>query len=214
MLLKHFLLYGEEGIADVTKSFSFQTRCITQLYEKVFIKNYRTTDIKQINFHCGEYPVIKISECVSGFCDVQVPYDINTFLSYPDYKKKIEALELLKHSLDFVTKEKGWDYKPFHDAYEKVKELNYTNEFIWGKPKMSPNKKYKAEAHCVHDLYDFSVKLIIRDMAGAIVAEKKVISTQPDELIYNRHLGELKWLGNNQVILFEKYSKGQVSISI
>ena len=50
MILRNFLLYAskEQGIAEVHKDLSFQSRCITSLYERSFSKFY-TTDIRQIN---------------------------------------------------------------------------------------------------------------------------------------------------------------------
>lgn len=214
MLLKTFLLLGEEGITDVKKSFSFQTRCMTKLYERVFDKKYKTVDCRQLNFHCGNYPEIKLLECFDGFCQVLVPYNVEEFLKYPDNKKKVEILELLKNSLDFVIREKNWDPDPFQEAYERVKELNYINEFIWDKPKFSPNRKYKAEVICNHDLYDFTLKIVIKDRNGKILHEKEIVSTEPDELIYDRFLGHLQWISDDEIALYEKYSKRYVSVKL
>lgn len=214
MLLKTFLLLGEEGISDVKKSFSFQTRCITKLYERVFDKKYKTADCRQLNFHCGNYSEMKLLGCFDGFCQVLVPYNTQEFLEYPDNKKKIEILELLKNSLDFVIREKNWDPNPFQEAYERVKELNYINEFIWNKPKLSPNKKYKAEVHCNHDLYDFTIKMVIKDRKDKVLLEKKIVSTEPDELIYDRFLGHLMWISDDEIALYEKNSKRYTSVKL
>ncbi|MEK5520914.1 hypothetical protein [Heyndrickxia sp. FSL W8-0423] len=75
MILKKFLIFGEEGVSDVKRSFSFQTRCITNLFEKQFEK-YNTSDCKQLNMHCGNYSKLMLQECVDGFCEITVPYDI------------------------------------------------------------------------------------------------------------------------------------------
>lgn len=214
MLLKTFLLLGKEEISDVQKSFSFQTRCITKLYERVFEKKYQTVDCRQLNFHCGHYPEMRLLECFDGFCPILVPYNIEQFLEYPDNRKKVETLELLKSSLDFVIVEKNWDPTPFREAYERVKELSYINEFIWGKPKFSPNKKYKAEVTCNHDLYHFTIKIVIKEKKGQVLFEKEVVSTKPDELIYDRFLGHLKWLSDDEVALYEKYSERYVSVKL
>ncbi|RFU62577.1 hypothetical protein [Bacillus sp. V59.32b] len=214
MYLKKFLLFGEEGVAKVSESFSYQTRCITKLYENVFTKKFKTMDCKQLNFHCGDYSSYKSLGNVDGFCDVQVPYDIEWFLNLSDDRKKRETLELILRSIKYVLEIKKWDEKPFLEAYNRVIDLNYQNQYIWGKPKKSPDKTYTAEVFCVHGLYEFKINLIIRNNSGHKVVEQNVISAEPDELIYSRFLGELKWVDKNKVTLFENYSSGSVSISL
>ncbi|AZU60389.1 hypothetical protein [Neobacillus mesonae] len=213
MILKKFLIFGEEGVSDVKKSLSFQTRCITNLFEKQFEK-YKTSDCKQLNMHCGNYSTLRIQECVDGYCEVIVPFDIKTFLEYPDNNKKEKILELLDTILSYVIKEKDWDPIPFQKASQRVKELNYINEFIWKKPKLNPNKKYNAEVQCKHDLYEFIINIVIKDLKNRIIKKEKLISTKPDELIYERFLGDLEWLNDNEVALYEKHSKRFTSVKL
>jgi hypothetical protein len=212
MLLKHILLFGENGSESDIK-FSFETRCITKLFERLLV-GFQSEDCKQINFHCGNFDRFKISESVDGFYEVLVPLDIKEFLKLDDFIKKEKTLELLKNCLDFVIEQKKWDPDPFQQVYLKIKKLNYINEFIWNKPKWNPSKKYKAEVHCTHDLYSFDINISITNRDNNVLKNEKILSTKPDDIIYSRFLGELKWISNGEVALFEKFSKRYVSIKL
>ncbi|MED4452079.1 hypothetical protein [Metabacillus fastidiosus] len=207
MILRHFLLYSSEdqGITEVHKNLSFQSRCITSLYESCFSKFY-TTDIKQINVFCvKEFP--KPNLIVEGsFCDIEVLYDVSEFLKLDDKEKKEVILDKLKQGIDKVVELNNWDSTPFDDAYNCVKKADYNTNYVWKKPKSSPNRNYKAEVFIEHGLYSCDIYLAVKDKNGQEMAKKLVASEMPDELVFGRHLGELKWLSNNEVALFN-YSK-------
>jgi hypothetical protein len=105
MILKHFLLYSEndDGVADVKTNFSFQSRCITALYEKCFSK-FNTENIKQINIFCVKDSPNPSLTIVDGFCDVEIDYDVSEFFKLEDQEKKEEVLEILKNGNDKVVK--------------------------------------------------------------------------------------------------------------
>ncbi|MFJ8072235.1 hypothetical protein ACIQZD_25555 [Peribacillus sp. NPDC096447] len=89
MILKHFLLYSDddEGIAEVDKNLSFQSRCITSLYERCFSK-FHTTEIKQINIFCVKETPKPNLTIIDGFCDVEIHYDVVGFFKLDDQKKR------------------------------------------------------------------------------------------------------------------------------
>jgi hypothetical protein len=95
-----------------------------------------------------------------------------------------------------------------------VKEAGYKNEYVWKKSKSSPNRNYKAEVFINHGLYVCDIFLIIRDKNGKELTKKLVASSKPDEIIFSHHLGELKWLSNNEVALFNRPNSKYVSIQL
>ncbi|HZH61145.1 MAG TPA: hypothetical protein VEY70_16600 [Metabacillus sp.] len=207
MILRHFLLYAkeEQGITEVHKNLSFQSRCVTSLYERCFSK-FHTTDIKQINVFCvKEFPKSNLI-VEGGFCDIEILYDVSRFLKLDNEEKKVVILDTLKQGIDKVVELNNWDPSPFDDAYNCVKESGYNTNYVWKKPKSSQNRNYKAEVLIEHGLYFCDIYLIVKDKNGQEITRKRIASEKPDELIFGRHLGELKWLSNNEVALFN-YSK-------
>lgn len=215
MILKHFLLYSndDEGISEVDKNFSFQSRCVTSLYERHFSKFY-TTEIKQINIFCVKESPKSNLNIVGGFCDVEILYDASEFLKLDDEEKKEVILDKLKQGIDKVIELNNWDSTPFDAAYNCVKEAGYNTNFVWKKPKSSPNRNYKAEVFIEHGLYSCDIYLIIKDKNGQEIVRRRVASEKPDELLLGRHLGELKWLSNNEVALFNYFKTNYNSLQL
>lgn len=215
LILKHFLLYSENdnGVADVEKSFSFQSRCITALFEKCFLKFY-TENIKQINIFCVKGSPKPTLTIIDGFCDVEIDYDVSEFFNLADQEKKEAILEVLKQGIDKVVQLNNWESRPFDDAYNCVKKINYKNEYVWRKPKSSPNRNYKAEVFIDHGLYSCEINLVVKDKIGQEMVKKLVSSTKPDELIFSHYLGELNWLSNYEVALFNRPKSNYVFVNI
>ncbi|PLT32669.1 hypothetical protein CUU64_17285 [Bacillus sp. V5-8f] len=65
-----------------------------------------------------------------------------------------------------------------------------------------------------HGLYSCDIYLIVKDKNGQQIAQKKVASELPDELVFGRHLGELKWLSNNEVALFNCSRTNYISVQL
>jgi hypothetical protein len=215
MILKHFLLYSEtdQGVAEVEKNFSFQSRCITALYERCFSK-FHTENIKQINIFCVKGSPKQFLTVVEGFCDVEIQYDVSEFFKLEDRVKKEVVLDTLKQGIDKVVELNNWESTPFNDAYKCLKELNFITDYVWKKPKSSPNRNYKAEVFISHSLYLCEIYLIVKDSKGKEIAKKMVASTKPDELIFYQYLGELKWLSNYEVVLFNRANSNYVSFHL
>jgi hypothetical protein len=215
MILRHFLLYAieDEGITEVHKNLSFQSRCITSLYERCFSKFY-TTDIKQINVFCvKEYPKPNLI-IEGGFCDIEILYDVSEFLKLDDQEKKEVILDKLKQGIDKVVELNNWESTPFDNAYNCVKEAGYNTNYVWKKPKNSPNRNYKAEVFIEHGLCSCDIYLIVKDKNGQEIAQKRVASEKPDELVFGRHLGELNWLSDNEVALFNYFKTKYISVQL
>lgn len=215
MILRNFLLYSNEdvGIKEVHKKLSIQSRCITSFYERTFSKFY-TTDISQINIFCvKEFPEAN-SNGVDGFCDIEILYDVSEFLKLDDQEKKEVILDKLKQGIDKVVELNNWESTPFDDAFNSVKESGYNTNYVWKKPKSSPNRNYKAEVYIEHGLHSCDINLIVKDKNGQQITKKRVASELPDELVFGHHLGELKWLSNNEVALYNYPKTNYVSVQL
>lgn len=215
MILKHFLLYSKADVGNpiVESSFTFQSRCITSLYERYFSK-FPTENIKQINIFCVKKSPKPNLSIIDGFCDVEIHYDVNEFFKLDDLQRKEVILEVLKQGVDKVVKLYNWDNRPFDDAYNCVKKASYKNEYVWKKPKSNPNGNYKAEVLINHGLYLCEIYLLVKDNNGNEIVTKLVSSTKPDEIIFCHSLGELNWLSNYEVALFNRRKSKHVSVDL
>lgn len=198
---------------DKRRAFRLETRCITALYERLF-RRMKTADCWKIVIEC--VPEVRDSSLhnYSGVQTIQINFDYDGFSSYPAFLKKQHTLEMLMRGIRQVARDNGWELERFDEVYKQVKQLNYQNEWIWKKPVKSPDFNYVAEVLCVHDVNSMDIYMLVKDKVGTEVSRELIISEQPDEFAYSRHLGTLKWLSTNQVALVSKNGDSQCAISI
>lgn len=204
-----------EYVSDKDKEFLFrkQTRCISALYGRTLVK-YKTQECWKVLIRCVEETGESKISTVGGVCEVRVDFNMKNFFSANEYEKKKYALEVLKKGIDIVVKEKQWDKSVFDDAYNKVIELDYVNNWVWKKSLKSPTKEYIAEVFCEHNVESFDISLIIKLPNGNEVKRVKIISETPHEFVYSNHLGQLKWLSPEEVALINVFGTKQCSVKL
>jgi len=108
----------------------------------------------------------------------------------------------------------GWKIDPFREIALQIEELGYVNEWTWKKTVKSPNKKYNAKVICHHNVESMDIFISILQRDGTQVLLEKVISEQPDEFAYAKHLGELKWESDFEVALINKKGNEKYLVAI
>jgi len=90
--------------------------------------------------------IMRISGPVEGISVAIIvkSFDFNLYDSLSKYERRRLILETLYDSIKPICEKYGFDLAPFKAAYEKVKELNYENRFMYDKLTLSPDKKHKA----------------------------------------------------------------------
>lgn len=178
--------------------FRQETRCVTALYEAFFNK-LKTDRCSEIIVRCVEKITNNHIPIFGGSAEVQVLFDFNQYFRSTDEEKKRLALEALHTGVERAAKEFGWDLKPFFVAYEGVKSRNYRFAYVHHKPKYNPNRKHVAEVVCTHDVSSFRIDIVIKDKSGNQINKKHIITEDPIEFLYERHLGNLRWISNDEV---------------
>lgn len=184
------------------RNFSLQVRCITALYERLFPK-FRTPDCWKILVNCVQNSPKVGYRNFSGVYEIDVIADVENFINLSEDEKKAWIYETLYLGITNLLKITEWDSEPFIVTFEKIKELNLQNVWVW-KSVRSPSRKYFAEVVVDHDIQNCSISLIIRDDTGGKIKQKEMIKELPSEWAYARHLGSFTWESNSQVILRSK----------
>lgn len=186
------------------REFSLQTRCITALFSRL-LGYINTSDCKKIVVKC--VPEIHGKKTVTypdGFCDVQIKFDYNAYTTLDDFDKKKASLEALMDGIRTVAEEKKWIIEPFESVYDRIKEIRYKNEWVWKKPIKSPDNNAIASVLLQHEISEITISIIISNKSGDELFRKKIMSELPDEWNYARHLGEIKWVSEYEVVLINK----------
>ncbi|EFS04329.1 conserved hypothetical protein [Listeria seeligeri FSL S4-171] len=195
---------------NLVMSFDSQSHCISEMYSGAF-KPIVTMDTSCVDINC--IPVGKRVDKSHHLDDIYRVYfentffDLNKFNDQTDLEKKQIILELLHlgamkacHNLDL-------DKTSFIEAYAKVKELGYQNNYYYQKPKASPNRKQKAQIYIEHGLYKADIYIVIFNKEKQIKKKELIISDLPNPAVFSQHLGKIKWLDNNHLILEHKQRK-------
>jgi hypothetical protein len=203
----------EKNWKEKCNLFDNQTRNILSLFTKFFTK-YKTSDSRIVVLHFVKKVTDSRLLCCDGICEFQVQYDYDGFFKLSEYDKKRETLKLLKMGLDSIIEEKKWDRSVFDEAYNKVIEVEYVNEWYWKKAIKSPTKDYNAIVFCEHKVDSFDISIIIKNNKGEEIKKKEVLSLIPHELVFNNYLGELKWISDNAVSLINEFGTKQWSVKV
>ena len=186
------------------RDFSSQTRCMTAFFSRL-LGGINTEDCKKLLVRCvPEVYGKNVITTSDGFCDVQIQFDYDSFMLLDNFAKKKATLELLMKGIRLVAEDKNWDMKPFESTYVKIVSARYINEWTWQKSAKSPNNKNVAHILLQHEVSEINIFIIVSDKSGNEILRKKVMSELPDEWYYARHLGEIKWVSNSEIVLVDK----------
>ncbi|OAS14693.1 hypothetical protein [Paenibacillus oryzisoli] len=198
---------------DKRRSFRLETRCITAMFERLFVK-MKTEDCKKVLIECVESITDERILNFSGIVTVQVKSSYNEFILGNDDEKKRTTLNLLLKGIEKISREKDWVIDAFRDVSSQIEKIGYLNEWIWRKAVKSPQKKYYAEVLCQHNVKSMDISILIRQMDGTEVRKIMVISELPDEFAYAKHLGQLVWTSESEVVLVNKNGDNMVAVRI
>ena len=195
------------------RHFENQTRCIATSFIRS-LGHYRNEDTKKINIMCTKEEKHKRISTVLDICEVHMKFDYDEYMTGSLLEKKRLILETIMLAVRKVADSKKWDIEPFEKVYEQIIEANYVSEWVWKKPKQSPDRKHKAKLFLQHELDEITMSIIVTDNKGNELKRETIITEQPDEWEYSGHLGELKWLDNETVALFHKYNNEKKCLHI
>ena len=195
-------LEGEAGAAAL--QLRLEARCVTALYERCF-EGLRTEKTWKVLVECVPFlaerppPLDKL-----GVAVVQVEFEWDDYREESDRAKKERVLAALQEGVLSICEAWGWPAEPFENAHQRVFDLDFVNRGIWKKPKSSPNRRLRAEIEYEHEMDRFTLTMVVRDREGSVRKRELLIEERPSEFAFDKHLGQLKWLSNDEVALFPK----------
>ncbi|ULO09545.1 hypothetical protein H1230_12685 [Paenibacillus sp. 19GGS1-52] len=164
----------------------------------------KTEDCWKILVECVEDITEERILNLSGVVTVQVKFSFDEFCFLSENEKKRTTLNLLMKGIEKISSHKNWAVEPFREVSSQIKQMGYSNEWVWKKAIKSPDKNYYAEILCQHNINSMDISILIWQINGVMIQREKVISELPDEFAYAKHLGELKWISDVEVALINK----------
>lgn len=181
--------------------------CITEyLVRNIQQKDY--FDCRRINFICKEGEIKnRISE-LDKILEMDVPFD-NDYFNWTNEKKQEYLYDLAYTSFRILCQRKNWDFEVIKSKLEELKALNFCYSFDTGL-RCSQNK-VTVKLIGIQTMEKVSFYAVSRR-----IKDKKffMLETKPNVLEYHWSLGELKWLDDSAVALFNTNNKFVNSIDL
>jgi len=117
----------------------------------------------------------------SGYYMLEIPVDYKKFMALSNYEKKKESLELLMTGIRKIAEQQNWDMKPFEEAYDKIVEADYINEWKRDKPKeltKHKTRKLRAGLGKIDDIEKVEIFFFICDNKGNEVYRETMATRQ------------------------------------
>jgi hypothetical protein len=203
MALTQFGLWARNLSKTERVEFADEQRCVISLYERHFpgVRNVRVFKVLVDVVETVQRPNVGIA---AGVALVEVPFDLRDYFRSGSEQKKRIILELLQDGVRKASKQLGWPLDPFEEAYRKVQELDYKNEWTWQTKKWNSVRTHSAEIYCLHEIDRLDAYMIVRDADGREVKRVLLFSERPNEFQFADHLGKLKWTSTTVVELLSK----------
>lgn len=203
----------EENWKQKRLLFRDEVRCIAEMYT-YHLGKFETNNIKKVMINCVSLIENHEIVIIDGTVEVEVDFDIYTYLRLSNSEKKKVILNKIQVGILKVASKFHWESSLFQSVYNIICEKNYKNEYIWRK-KYSPSRRYVGITFCIHDINTFEIFLIIKDKTTEVVLKKElIIRERPNEFAFVRHLGNLRWISENEVVLINKNKNKKWSIKL
>jgi len=188
------------------REYGLQTRCMTAFFERLF-PGMQTEGIWKIIVECVPVVGNERMSGIGGVLSIPMSFDLEWFLKSGDTDKKKITLDLLMQGIEKAARVQEWELSVFEKVADEIRAAEYRNEWVWKKAK-HPETGESAEVLCQHSVQYMDLFLVIKDKNGIVKKQTKILSEQPDEFAYARHLGSLRWIKSHTVQLLNR--KGQI----
>jgi hypothetical protein len=189
---------NETGMTDEdTRKYSWilysESMSICELFMRLIGKYYPPEDAWKFIVNCVKEPYDLRILNEGNVVELQLAFDYTGFVDLSDYEKKKVIASTIMKAVSRLSAEACWDRKPFDDAYKKIIDLDYRNEYFYKERFNNRTRRYNVSMLCVHDVKEMNMFLILKDKKGAEIVTKQIAHTSPRELDYYKYLGKLKW---------------------
>ena len=191
---------GSRGLSrDVDYQFRVETRHIAALIERHLPKIKTPNFWKILVLCCEAVPERdKNFAVIGGVMDVYFACDIASYFKLSPKGKKEFAFKAISQGLEIVAAHTGLGEVDFNLALEASKLL--INEWAWPKsPISSPDRKWKAQLWCSHEIDCFKAHLIVMDKQKQEVARAFVFEAPPSEFQFVPLMFAPEWISSDEI---------------
>lgn len=197
------------------KKFNSSTNIISILYEQCL--NQRVKGLWKIRLNLTDRKdtcKVFLPDKISATALIHKSFDFDHYFARNKLERRKILLETLYEAIVALCKKAGYDVSPFKAAYDKVKQLNYENRYIYGKMTCSPDRKYKAgiEIEVNEEAAFIAVVFTKNDKNNTQRNKITILKTQPHFMFIYRFIHKGKWIDSQTYRVSDK--SGQVHFTV
>lgn len=195
---------NDSGLTELMRK---ESSHIIDMYFRL-LKFYDNGNCKKLNISCHEKALrFCIISDRNGYITLQAPFCQNRFLSLSPKEKSCFYLNLIHRSVIFIGTQWGWNLEYFDFIRRQIISSNFKNQWIHGKPSLSPLPNKIAYLRTVQTINEASIFLIVTQNLQTI-RKIPVAVTEPTFWTYRQYLGKICWINDSQLQVVGK--EGQI----
>jgi len=204
--------FGEEN----RKQFNLDCNVVSHSFDRCL--NLQIKGLVKIRIDLtSKNDIMRISGPVEGISVAIIvkSFDFNLYDSLSKYERRKLLLETLYEAIQLMCKELKYNLAPFTATYEKVKELNYENKFVFNKLAPSPNRKYKAgiQIEVNETVADIST-VYFDSKTMQPIKQVKIMNTIPHYMYIYEFMGKGAWTDNETYTVTSRRNQVQFVTSL
>ena len=197
------------------RAYNFETNCTTNLFLRA-LGVTKNPQIAKIIIECCELEnEIRGQEKNAGdvFLIKQF-FDFNNYWKQNEFSKKKIIAELIYSNLMKIYSLLHIEKDKIIDAYNKCKELEFKNEFIFKKHFKVPGRKCYVDLVGYFDLGEFNLNLLLYNQASELLKQLKIFSSKPHEIYFHDVYKKTIWLDETKLSVIKKNGEVLETIDI
>ena len=193
------------NITTKRKQFNSQANVMAFLYQRFITE--KTKGLQKITLELfdtkKELNIGDFSKTIS-VCVIDRTFDFKNYFSKEKQEQKKMILFALHDSVLQMCKKFALDKTPFINAYDKVIENNYKNQYIFNKLTLSKNRKHKAGIEINMTEKGADINIIFTDKNETFIKRETIFRTQPHYFFVYQIIHSGRWIDNDKYIASSK----------
>lgn len=182
------------------RAFSLQTRCMTSMIERL-MPRIVTDNYWKILINCAENPIDKVLVS-GGVFEMWIEFNYCQFQNFTTLQKKQYVIEKVIEAMNQISSHVDFDVDIIVNICNTIRQMNYQNQWFWGKPKR--NKSKFAQIEVVHDVENVQIFMNYLDSQKNVIKRTLLLTEKPDEWAYGMCLGKIVWVNDDEAQLISR----------
>ncbi len=193
---------------EIQQKFNTETNVISSLFDYCF--NKHIIGLVKIRIELSRKKNINnVFPIRDKICHIEKTFDFDNYFAQNKLERRKIILETMYESIKDMCQKLNYDLEPFTIAYEKVKDLDYINKFVYKKLTFSRNRKNKAGIEIETNEDAATISVLFTDRNEKPMQKVEILKTLPHDMFIYRAVHKGKWISPNEYQVSDR--SGQVN---